>query len=559
MNSCRTCRDLTLHCDGSVPECLNCLTSGRVCERSSPQSGPERLPAAVAVPKPRMLANMIPETELFQKPDGGSDVTPHLSRAKRGSKDPHPRSAKRRSVDDESGFYSVLRNTWKQLVESSSQQNTAAINLDLLEPLEPQSLSPYMDKNGEYHLEEIFSRLDLADGEEVDIVRHFFTKLLPAISAQSNQKWPSLAVKYGDKDVVKSCFVSLGCLHMAAAVDDQALKHKLLETGALNINRTMDYLLNFIQNHDLLDSLVYNDVESGINKIISVDNILQTDTPIFFLSFMIFVQVLYGILENGRSALCRVFFKLFASLLENGSLRSTLDSFQASESLCTTMAWWDTVSSLVSPDCRTPYCNPHWYDVDHLIEQQSGCPGELFVCMSKLCHLRNGIRYNRLTGAEIKRLFAELRTELANYRMYVSFNVDPPKSGAYTQNSYFVVRLKVAQCWSLAILTLLLDTVKPHTEYKQIIQQLALEFVDVYVSLDKSLRVVAHMVWPVMQIATNFRDFRPELEKAEKTFKSPSFSMITSLADAVWTTNTPLEEILAGKTWLQAGIDLLPL
>ncbi|KAG7839031.1 hypothetical protein KL942_004027 [Ogataea angusta] len=504
----------------------------------------QRLPQTVPVPKPRILAEMIPETELFQKPDGGTTITPHLSRAKR-SREAEIVTAMRKIENDQDYFYTKL----KQIMEPPSRQES---------PLP--ELSQLMDNQGSYLLDQIYRSLDLYGSpsnctDDVMIVKHFFTRLLPSVSSSYNPLWPGAAIQYCDKDIVRSCFVSLGALHLAGWVSDTGAKRKLLEKGALNINNTLDYLLRFIQDNNIHKSLMNSNFQPNDAS----TNILSSKKSVFFVCFMLYIQVLYGILENGRSGLSRVFFKLFAQLVEHSTFNVAQELGQANKTLCVSMAWWDTVSALVSPDCRTPYCNPRWYNLDKDIEDQSGCPGQLFVCMSKLCHLRNGIKHNKLLGTEIRKLYCELRTELSDYRMYVSYNLQPPKECKYSDKSYYLMRLKIAQCWSLAILTKLLSTVRPHKEHQSIIDHIGWEFADVYSSLDKSLPLVAHMIWPVMQIACEYKDFITYLKGIEGVFNSSSFSMVVNLANTVWSSGESLDDILAGKTWLAAGIDLLPL
>ncbi|KAG7828542.1 hypothetical protein KL920_003679 [Ogataea angusta] len=180
----------------------------------------QRLPQTVPVPKPRILAEMIPETELFQKPDGGTTITPHLSRAKR-SREAEIVTAMRKIENDQDYFYTKL----KQIMEPPTRQDS---------PLP--ELSQLMDNQGNYLLDQIYRSLDLYGSpsnctDDVMIVKHFFTRLLPSVSSSYNPLWPGAAIQYCDKDIVRSCFVSLGALHLAGWVSDTGAKRKLLEKG----------------------------------------------------------------------------------------------------------------------------------------------------------------------------------------------------------------------------------------------------------------------------------------------------------------------------------------
>ncbi|KAG7776689.1 hypothetical protein KL922_003382 [Ogataea haglerorum] len=228
------------------------ISKDRNLSSSPPQLSSQRLPQTVPVPKPRILAEMIPETELFQKPDGGTTITPHLSRAKR-SREAEMVTAMRKIENDQDYFYTKL----KQIMEPPSRQES---------PLP--ELSQLMDSQGNYLLERIYRSLDLYGTpsnytDDVTIVKHFFTRLLPSVSSSYNPLWPGAAIQYCDKTIVRSCFVSLGALHLAGWVNDTGTKRKLLEKGALNINNTLDYLLRFIQDNNIHNSLMNSNFQAN--------------------------------------------------------------------------------------------------------------------------------------------------------------------------------------------------------------------------------------------------------------------------------------------------------
>ncbi|KAG7696679.1 hypothetical protein KL951_003135 [Ogataea haglerorum] len=190
------------------------ISKDRNLSSSPTQLSSQRLPQTVPVPKPRILAEMIPETELFQKPDGGTTITPHLSRAKR-SREAEMVTAMRKIENDQDYFYTKL----KQIMEPPSRQES---------PLP--ELSQLMDSQGNYLLERIYRSLDLYGTpsnytDDVTIVKHFFTRLLPSVSSSYNPLWPGAAIQYCDKTIVRSCFVSLGALHLAGWVNDTGTKH----------------------------------------------------------------------------------------------------------------------------------------------------------------------------------------------------------------------------------------------------------------------------------------------------------------------------------------------
>ncbi|OWB68517.1 hypothetical protein B5S30_g3898 [[Candida] boidinii] len=438
------------------------------------------------------------------------------------------------------------------------------------------------------------------------ILNHFHLKLMPRISANPNSLWPELAIKYCGFEIAKSCFISLSGLHLVGKEitqnSDNNLyleKNEILEKSAFHINKILEYLIEVVQEKNIIEKLNTNESnENNEDKdnVLNSYNLLQNDhgtacddnlhqTEIstkdsFILILLIYVQVLYGILESGRSAISRFLFKSFARIVRLQKFESFAKNHQC---LCMviSLSWWDTIAAITSPDCRLPYCDSDWYgfkDSKNLkklsTETMSGCPGEIFVCMYNVCELRNKIKYNKIEDKdEIYAIFIGIERSLLQYRNYVSYDIELPyndkadtkdTNGKLTKEEYFVVRLKVAKCWMLAVYTKLIDTAKPKN-HKQQMSQLVLEYLDTYSQVDPNLHILGQMVWPMLQIGSLITDpvqmeqLRSYSKMLFHTVSALNIQTLVELNENVWASSSSLEDILSGKEWLQAGIDFLPL
>ncbi|GME76855.1 unnamed protein product [Ambrosiozyma monospora] len=414
-------------------------------------------------------------------------------------------------------------------------------------------------------------------------------------------------------ELAKSCFLSLSSMHLYVNNGENEFYKK----GMLHINNTMEYLIKYVKNKDRKqaqgsgskDGSDGNSDEVGSKsddedeeigegqdkktdkgeegnnndngKPISVDRILtnlknesttRKQTNFFVILLLIFVHLAFAILESGRTALSRLFLKLFASIVKDHTFNSVLSRIDQSQSLICGLSWWDTISALVSPDCRLPFCNVEWLGTKNdqiSTAKMTGCPGEIFAILYDICKLRHVLGGNNTNGEVVKKpeceiseidlncTFENLKARIMNYRDYVPLQL-PNNSFTYQD------RLKAAQCWSMSAYVKLLEVTQLDGDYKNEIDKLVLEFLSVYETLNSQSPIVTQMVWPVLNIGVNCRT--PEtkfniikcMNTLYDTVKMGTITNIIKVTEEVWETGMSLDEILSGKEWLQAGIDFLP-
>lgn len=418
----------------------------------------------------------------------------------------------------------------------------------------------------------------LSHEEENMMLKHFFKKLLPLLDAHPNSPWPDLALKYCDFDIARSCFISLACIHI---YESRIGGNEYYTKGMAHINNTMDYLIQFITtNSNPNDNDESEKVESiddtSINNTANVDDSNNNKKKIssFVILVLINVHILFAVLEKGKSSLSRFFFKVFASICQDTKFYQSLMQNEQQRSLVVVLSWYDTVSSIVSPDCRLPYCNPEWYGSyeDNISTlKMMGCPGEIFKAMAKVCLLRHelykfeleekeGNRKNGEFEQEIvlnKKVlfdneFAMIKLDLLYYRDHI-----PLQDGGED----YSLRLKGAQCWALAVYVTLLRTVKPD-DYKITILSVVQEFIDVYGSMDSNSPVVTQMVWPVYAIGCECKTpyertkLTQYMDTLYKTAQMGTLFSLKRVVEKVWSLGKCQEEVLVD--WLGPTIDYLP-
>ncbi|GMF46033.1 unnamed protein product [[Candida] boidinii] len=157
----------------------------------------------------------------------------------------------------------------------------------------------------------------------------------------------------------------------------------------------------------------------------------QKQTNFFVILLLIYVHLLFGILESGRSALSRVFLKLFASIAEDPTFKTVLKRIDQSQALLCVLSWFDTISAIVSPDCRLPYCNPLLFGNKNdtiSTARMCGCPGEIFNCIYDICIIRKQLKDSKVKQGdeELNIQFERIKNKLLNYRDYVvlEYNVE---------------------------------------------------------------------------------------------------------------------------------------
>ncbi|CDK25274.1 unnamed protein product [Kuraishia capsulata CBS 1993] len=462
-----------------------------------------------------------------------------------------------------------------------SQESPGVVQVETPKTENEEGVSTFMEAANLYPQN---IQTDPAYLDENRMLKHFFNKLLPLIDMHPNTPWPELALKYCDFDIAKSCFLSLSCMHLVANENDHRGKAELFMRSVNHIDKIMEYLIVFVQENNLTD--VFHDAQkmAELEPQIDIEGMVkklkeeEDDTGgnkkqsrVFVVLLLIFVQLLYGILENGRSALSRIFFRLFASMTENPECKAILNTIDQSQTLICLLSWWDSIAAITSPDCRLPYCHPEWYgmkDDPISTEKMCGCPGELFICLSEICHIRNGVRYNKLTRFDTLRKYEEIRLALLRYRDYITFDPNGPDVDDFAAKSnedFFHIRLCCVQCWSLAAQIKLESTVRPTGESEKVILQLVLEFLGVYKQMDPRSHPVGQMVWPLLEVGANCTResersvVRAAVDKLYLHTRAMNILTMTQILEHIWRDNISLDDYLNQKEWLKAGIELLAL
>ncbi|CAH2351743.1 hypothetical protein CLIB1423_04S04940 [[Candida] railenensis] len=435
----------------------------------------------------------------------------------------------------------------------------------------------------------------LTYSEENMMLKHFFKNLLPLLDAHPNTPWPDLALKYCDFDIARSCFISLSCIHI---YESRKGGQEYYKKGMAHINRTMDYLIQFISSNDSQDDIhegnstgaefeieQEKDINADVgnilmsipdaNDISKTENIVTANTrkkliSSFVILVLINVHILFAVLEKGLSSFSRFFFKVFASVCQDKMFYESLKENAKKQSLVVILSWYDTVSAIVSADCRLPYCNPEWYgsSVSNSgkvsTAKMMGCPGEIFKAMSKVCSLRHELhKGTQMKKEELKVNYSAIENEILRYREYVSFEQSYDEDEMVdTEGQAFPIRLKAAQCWSLAVYITLIRTVK-FPFYEKRIKSLLHEFIDVYGSMKPTLPFVTQMVWPVFamgcECTTSWEKSKLELfmDTLYRNAQMGTLFTLRQIVFRVWETEESPEQII--KAYLDESIDYLPL
>lgn len=384
--------------------------------------------------------------------------------------------------------------------------------------------------------------------EENMMLKHFFKKLLPLLDGHPKSPWPDLALQYCDFDIARSCFISLACIHL---YESRAGGSELYQKGLAHINNTMDHLIHYIrENSNRMNKEQDNDALADQNK---------KHISYFVILVLMNVHLLFAVLEKGKSSIAREFFKIFASICKDPVFyNQILKTSDKRRSLAVVLSWYDTVSAIVTPDCRNPYCLPQWYGKtkdDISTSKMMGCPGEIFVAMAEVCQLRNKKFNGLLAFEDMNVAYTRIRYALVSYRDYVS-TFDKDSNETYTN------RLKCALCWSLAVWITLNKVIEPEN-YIATNQKLTSEFIHTYDQMDPKSSLVTQMVWPIYAIGC---ECKTDWERSYLTrfmdnlYENTKMGTTASLKEIVlnvWDKNITQEEYL--MEWLGKGVDYLPL
>lgn len=484
--------------------------------------------------------------------------------------------------------------------------------------------------------------------EESHILKHFFEKVIYLLDAHPQTPWPQLMMKFGSVDLAKSCFLSLSSMHLYVNNGGDEFYKK----GLLHINNTMEYLIKYVKTSgiskqkeeknlenevNLADHTSCNEknpstgqeptyvthgektnvsnnpadpnenenISEGVNELgLNVPSIIskikaeshkKKGTNFIVILLLLYVHLLFAILESGRSALARMFLKLSSSIASDPLFKKKMEKIKQSQSLLCVLSWFDTVSALVSPDCRIPYCDPKWFgESDDIIstDKMNGCPVGMFRVLYDLSLYRHEtmLLFSQKGGllSDIKlshKKLLDLRDRCLHYRDHVLYVL--PHGSTFS----YIDRLKCSQLWSLAgvLLTIQLelhyfaklpkwieqnrnfisdsefpDSVPSIHIYSERATAIVTEFLSVYNTIPSTSPIITQMVWPIFYvgICSYNKENRTQSWQALKTlYETVKMGTIKSnmeIVNRIWAEECSLESILAGEGWYKNGIDLLP-
>lgn len=418
------------------------------------------------------------------------------------------------------------------------------------------------------------------------LMRHFFEKVIYLLDAHPHNPWPEMMIRFCGYELARSCFLSLSSIHMY--VDSRG--DKFYQKGVQHIDTTMKYLMKYVKSKDdplssqqkpaywagdlngppgeEMSQSTYEAtfIVGRVMKNLKKESRKRKRSNFFVILLLLYVHILFAILESGRSGLSRTFFKLFASIVSDKVYCSLLQRISQSQTMICVLSWFDTVSALVSPDYRLPFSKAEWYGSKNeavSTAKMNGCPGEIFQVLSKICSLRHDVGgcwregKSEVTEIECNSRFQTLEIELLRYRDYVALNLDG-FDASYDE------RLKGTQCWAVAAYIYLIDICRIHKDYREKIDGLVKEFLAVYRGLNSESPTVTQMVWPILEVGlwcTNVEERQEVMNHLDKLYRTVNMGTIQTIIEIVkkhWQDGVSLDEILAGRRWQGAGIDFLP-
>lgn len=396
--------------------------------------------------------------------------------------------------------------------------------------------------------------------EENRMLRHFFQKLLPLLDAHPRSPWPDLALRYCDFDVARSCFISLACIHI---YESREGGNEYYKQGIAHIHSTMSHLIQSISSStSSLTADSSSALPSSKSTKLTSFSALDVDGPTavnirsFVIIVLVNVHILFAVLEKGKSSLARYLLKVFASLCHALDFYESLKDHESKLSLVSVLSWYDTVSAIVSPDCRLPFCSPDWYGTmndDFSTLHMMGCPGEIFTAMLEVCFLRHEIHEGYMRDdARFRAEFERVKQQLFAYRDYIKYSPDQD----------YVLQLKGAQCWALAVWVSLLRLYRTE-ERQRAISAAVNEFINIYASMPSTSPTITQMVWPVYAIGcecvtpTEREALHRYMVRLYETAQMGTLFSLRWIVEQVWERGVTQEEVLLD--WLEEKVDYLPL
>lgn len=374
--------------------------------------------------------------------------------------------------------------------------------------------------------------------EENMLLKHFFQKLLPLLDAHPNSPWPDLALKYCDFDIARSCFIALACIHM---FESGEAGEDYYNKGVTHINRTMNYLIRFINS-------INNSKSSNIDQ-------KRMHISSLVILMLIHVHIIFAIIEKGSSTLSRYLLEVFASICDDSEFCQNLMASDKMSVVVICLSWCDTISAVVSHDCRLPMCSPNWYSSTNNVTSTTkimGCPAEIFQSIHELSKLRYQIKNGKIDTLVLLQSFRTIKEKVLRYRDYVGYE--------QTGDDY-ILRLKGAQCWAIAVLLTLNRTTK-YSNYELENQKLVSEFILVHRTMEPKSSTVNQMVWPMHAIGCECKtddDRKYMMQTFDDLYKNTNMknaAFMKEISMKVWELNVSQEKVL--ELILKDGAEYLP-
>lgn len=367
----------------------------------------------------------------------------------------------------------------------------------------------------------------LTQEEEAAALRHFFDTLLPMLDSNPELPWPQLALKYCDFDLARLCLMALAAVHM---YELGACTYQFYRKGLANMDRVMRCLVTTIHRQTT--------TTTGESESETDDETLKALVMLFVILVLIHVHVIFACMETGQLALSRYLFQVFGVICDSPQFRAQVAQDPRKVAMMGYLLVYDTVALVVSPDARVPYCHPQWFgDINTDLSTLSlmGCPGEVWRCIHRICHLRHATRAGAsgASAVDISAEVAPLHHQLLQYRDYV-----PPGRD-------HGVAVSAARCWLLAGLAAL----------ARVAQHLASAYVDefimVYGLLDGTSRVVTQMVWPIhVMCVSSVTEHQRQLMMAFLRFQRQftqmkQYTLMQLIVSEVWATGADVDVVTA--------------
>ncbi|CCE78582.1 Piso0_000606 [Millerozyma farinosa CBS 7064] len=381
--------------------------------------------------------------------------------------------------------------------------------------------------------------INLGYKEENMFLRHYLEQVVPIADALSNSPWKKLLLHYCDSNVARSCFIALASIHL----------HKI---GALTSDTYYDKSLFHISNvtEHLLGHI-------SLGFFIDSNQQVINETKCAVILLLGYTYIIFMLIDSGRSTTVRRLFAFFSCMFkEKFQIDNGFPNLYDRELkfLVVLLSWFDTISSIVSPDSRLPHCVPSWFGAtdDHVSTiDMMGCPPEIFEILWNICKIKNQIK-NGVPREYFENYATKLTSDIMNYRVYVRER--------NTHNGY-IVKLKCAQCWAIATYITLLEVLKPQTS-SALIHGLVHEFLDVYKGLNPHTQIVNQIVWPLFVVGYNCITASEReiwLSLIDTLYQVTHTGVIETMRSLIiesWERNVSIETVL--KELMVLHIDFLP-